>query len=377
MSACEKMGTGSEPTCNNLGKAASGEVPVPIFSQALSGAAHAIAESRAYCHRVARRAGSSFYPCFALLKSPKREAMEALYAFLRHTDDLADGPEPLDQRRAALSQWRNEVTSTIGGPSRAREGSVFRVQGSGDQSRAVSAREGSGSGGQSSDNGTDSPSIIHHSSFIIHHSPVLPALSDAVRQFRIPPDHLLAVLDGVEMDLDGRRYETFDELAEYCHKVASAVGLACIHIWGFRSREAFEPARRCGLAFQLTNILRDLKEDVSRRRIYLPLNELRECGYSPDDLLRGVADQRFDRLMAIQIGRARRLYHEGAGLFDFLEPDGRRVFGMMTATYHTLLQRIARRPRQVVARRVHLGRWQKLRIAARWMLLPPRRSSLP
>jgi phytoene synthase len=357
------MGTGSEPTCNNLGKAASGEVPVPIFSQALSGAADAIAESRAYCRRVARRAGSSFYPCFALLKSPKREAMEALYAFLRHTDDLADGPAPLAERRAALNQWREAVMAAISNPS-----------------RAVSAREGSGEErkAESGKPSADTPSRFPLSAFPSPHpSSLIPALADAVQRFHVPPEHLLAVFDGVQMDLDGRRYETFDELAEYCHKVASAVGLACIHIWGFRSEAAFEPARRCGLAFQLTNILRDLKEDVSRRRIYLPLNELRECGYSPDDLLRGVADQRFDRLMAIQIGRARRLYHEGAGLFDFLEPDGRRVFGMMTATYHALLQRIARRPRQVVARRVRLGRWQKLRIAARWMLLPPRRSSLP
>ena len=185
------------------------------------------------------------------------------------------------------------------------------------------------------------------------------------------------MLDGVEMDLDDRRYETFDELAEYCHRVASAVGLACIHIWGFRSEQAFEPARQCGLAFQLTNILRDVKEDAARGRMYLPLSELRQCGYSPEDLRRGSADERFDRVMALQIDRARRLYREGAQLFDLLEPDGRRVFGMMTATYHALLERIARRPREILVRRVCLSGWRKLRIAARWMLLPPRRSALP
>ena len=328
----------------------------------MSGAADAIAESRAYCHRVARRAGSSFYPCFALLKPPKREAMEALYAFLRHTDDIADGPEPLAERRAALNQWREAVMA------------AFRVQGSGFRGKAESGK-------RKAESGKGAGVSAHRFPLSAFRSPrpssLIPSLADAVHRFRIPPEHLLAVLDGVQMDLDGRRYETFDELAEYCHKVASAVGLACIHIWGFRSEAAFEPARRCGLAFQLTNILRDLKEDVSRRRIYLPLSELRQCGCSPDELLRGVADQRFDRLMAIQIDRARRLYREGAELFNFLEADGRRVFGMMTATYHALLQEIARRPRQVLSRRVRLGRWQKLRIAARWRLLPPRRSSLP
>ena len=335
----------------------------------MSGAADAIAESRAHCRRVARRAGSSFYPCFALLNSPKREAMEALYAFLRRTDDIADGPEPLDQRRAALSQWRDEVTAGI-----RDQGSGIRGQGSGEEQKSES-------GNRKAEGGPCPPlsafPSLRASLLASRPSPLIPALADAVQRFRIPPEHLLAVLDGVAMDLDGRRYETFDELAHYCHKVASAVGLACIHIWGFCGEAAFEPARQCGLAFQLTNILRDLKEDLSRGRVYLPLSELRECGYSTEELLRGPADQRFDRLMALQIDRARRLYREGAELYGFLEGDGHRVFGMMTATYHALLQKIASRPRHVLTGRVRLGRWQKLRIAARWRLLPPRRSSLP
>ena len=176
-------------------------------------------------------------------------------------------------------------------------------------------------------------------------SPLLPALSDAVRRFHIPPEHLLAVLDGVEMDLDGRRYETFDELAEYCHCVASAVGLACIHIWGFRGPEAFEPARQCGLAFQLTNILRDLREDAGRRA------HLSAAGAT----FGTAATRRTTCCAALPTSAStvswpsrsigpRRFYHQGAALFDFLEPDGRRIFGMMTATYHALLRRIARRP---------------------------------
>ena len=112
------------------------------------------------------------------------------------------------------------------------------------------------------------------------------------------------MIDGVEMDLTPRRYETFDELERYCERVASAVGLACIHIWGFRGPEAFEPARQAGVALQLTNILRDLKEDAAAGRVYLPLADLRRCGYSVDELLAGVANDAFLRLMRFEIERA-------------------------------------------------------------------------
>jgi len=184
------------------------------------------------------------------------------------------------------------------------------------------------------------------------------------------------VIDGVEMDLNRRRYETFGELEVYCRRVASAVGLACIHVWGFTGEEALEPARKCGLAMQLTNILRDLKEDARRDRVYLPLEDLRRCGYSVDDLLAGVADDRFLELMSFQIGRAKRLYAEGAELMRCLRPSGRRIFGMMMTTYRALLRKIERRPAEVLRRRVSLSRGQKLRIAARWMLLPPRIAAL-
>ncbi len=323
----------------------------------MSPAADPIAASRAHCRRVVRRSRSNFSWSFLLLRPPKREAMEALYAFLRHTDDLADGPEPLAERRAALNQWREAVVAGI-----SDQGSEVRENDQGPMTK---------------DQGLPPSLAIGPWSLVLGPSALLPALADAVQRFHIPAECLMAVLDGVQMDLDGRRYETFDELTQYCQRVASAVGLACIHIWGFRGQEALEPARKAGIAFQLTNILRDLKEDVSQGRIYLPLAELRQCGYSAEDLSRGVADDHFARLMAIQIRRARQLYHEGAELLDWLEPDGRPVFGVMTATYHALLERIARRPESVLGHRVRLSRWQKMRIAARWALLPPRRSALP
>jgi phytoene synthase len=204
----------------------------------------------------------------------------------------------------------------------------------------------------------------------------MPALIDTVERFHIPAEHLVAVVDGVAMDLDRSSYETFDDLVTYCERVASAVGLACIHVWGFRGREAFEPARKCGIALQLTNILRDLKEDAEQGRVYLPREDLRRWGYSVEDLAAGVADERFERLMGFQIDRARRFYQEGAELFGRLKPDGRRVFGMMMSVYRRLLERIASRPGDVFCRRVGLSRWEKLSIAARWALLPAGRSAL-
>jgi len=307
---------------------------------------HAIHSSYGLCHAVARRAGSNFYPCFLLLSKPKRRAMDALYTFTRYTDDLIDNPEPTQTRREALAHWRASLETALSGNF----------------------------------DPTGISSWLRDTRLPADKMPgdvLLPALVDTVERFGIPVEFLLSVLDGVEMDLDRASYETFDDLVTYCHRVASAVGLACIHVWGFRGEEAFEPARKCGVAFQLTNILRDLEEDAQQGRIYLPMEDLRRSGYSVEDLAAGVVDDAFDRLMHLQIDRARQLYREGAELFDRLEPDGRRIFGMMTTIYHRLLERISRQPGHVFRGRVGLSRWQKLAIAARWMLLPARRSALP
>lgn len=292
----------------------------------------AIQQSYEACRRVSRAAGSNFFFCFLLLPRAKRRAMEALYAFMRHTDDLADNPRPTEQRAADLLQWRAAFDDGLNGR-------------------------------------LDTDPLQQRFS-------LLPAVVDTVRHFQIPEQHLRAAIDGVEMDLHKRRYETFDQLEQYCHRVASAVGLACVHIWGFRDRAAFEPARKCGIAMQLTNILRDLREDARSDRVYLPLEDLRQCDYSCDrfieDVIRGKADARFDRLMSLEIARAETYYREGAELMPWLAPDGRRIFGTMMSTYHALLEKIARRPRDVLSCRVRLSRPKKLRIVARWTLLPPR-----
>ncbi len=310
----------------------------------MSPSSDALETSYAACRQVARRAQSSFYPSFFLLRGPQRKAMEAIYAFMRHTDDLADNNGTIDERREAIGRWRHAVAEVM-------DWAVGRVGDSeivGDLTIA------------------QSPGLL-----------LLPALADVRRRFRIPAEHFFAVLDGVEMDLGECCFRTYSDLAEYCDRVASAVGLACLHVWGFRDDEAFPAARCCGRALQLTNILRDLKEDASRGRVYLPRDDMDACAYSLEDLTRGVADERFDRLMAVEIQRARQLYHDGAELFAWLEPPGQRIFGMMIATYWRLLERIAGEPRRVLRARVRLPAWEKLRIAFRWTCLPARRSALP
>lgn len=281
-------------------------------------------ESYAHCRRLAVRSASNFVWAFCLLPKPKRMAMHALYAFLRKTDDLGDNDPDPQTSLAAINAWRGSL-------DRALEGT--------------------------------------------YDDPILPALIDSVRRFAIPTEHLYAAIDGVAMDCTpcdpkAPRFATFVELERYCEHVASAVGMACIHIWGFCDPAAIEPARQCGIAFQLTNILRDLKEDAERGRVYLPAEDFRRFDYTPEELCRGVCDQRFAALMRFEIARAEEHYRRAAALEAYLDPTGRRMFGAMMGTYGGLLEEIRHLETGVLHQRARLSRWQKLRIAGRWLLLP-------
>ncbi|MBN2217905.1 MAG: squalene/phytoene synthase family protein [Pirellulales bacterium] len=331
-----------------------------------------IERSYRFCHAVARSSGSSFYPCFLVLPKPRRRAMEAIYAFMRHTDDLGDRPvaaaDPVVSRLDELRDWRaaldeallaspaNMPTTSVGmAPAHAR----------GLPPAAIN---------------THGPRPTAHNPRLTAHGPRpdgFPALVDVIHRYHIPPEHFHAVIDGVEMDVRGRTYETFDELAEYCHRVASAVGLACIRVWGFRGAEPIEPARACGLAFQLTNILRDVKEDADAGRVYLPSEDLRRCGCSAKSLSRGETGKAFEQLMQLEMDRAKAFYRQGAALFDHLERPGRRILGMMMGVYYRLLLQIERDPAAVLRGQVRLGRLAKARLATRWLLLPPSRRALP
>ena len=275
-----------------------------------------------YCTRLARRSASSFILSFWMLPRAKRRAMSALYAFLRTADDIGDGPGLLPDRERDLAAFRAELESALQGQSS---------------------------------------------------GPLFPALADTVRRFEIPPEFLFAALDGVEMDLRCREYRTFADLADYCHHVASVVGFACLHIWGFSDERAFIPGEKCGLAFQLTNILRDLAEDAARGRCYLPQEELERFGYSWDELRRGEMNESFRALMRFQVERAEEFYREARELERFLDRDGRGVLGVMFETYHALLAEIRARDGDVFTSRVRLPRHKKWGLAAKWLFLRPAR----
>jgi phytoene synthase len=265
--------------------------------------------SFAYCESLARRQAANFYPGFRVLPGPQRSAMCALYAYMRLTDDLSDESGPVAAKRAALASWRQQLDRALSGQYAHR---------------------------------------IHA------------ALHRTVQRYAIPFQYLDAVIDGVEMDLEQTTYATFADLYTYCYRVASVVGLACIQIWGFRHDSARSYAEAAGIAFQLTNILRDLGEDAARGRIYLPQEDLKRFGYSTEQLARGEQDEAFRELMRFEVARARQYYQAARPLAALLPPAGRAVYQVMQRTYEGLLDAIEERHYDVFSCRVSLSRWRKL-----------------
>jgi phytoene synthase len=266
--------------------------------------------SIAYCRRLARRAHSSFPLAFRVLPAAKRDATTALYAFCRATDDIADGP---GARRESLKDWRARLDAALAG--------VYS----------------------------------HRLHAALHHT---------VHTFGVPARYLHDVIDGVETDLGAVAFATFAELSPYCYRVASAVGLACVPVWGLRPgvnmRQARGPAEAAGVAFQLTNNLRDLGEDRARGRVYLPRDELDRFGCPPESWRPG--EPAFREMMRYQVARAREYYAKGEALGELLSADGRAVFRVMSGVYRRLLDAIERRGYDVFARRVRVGRLTKARL---------------
>lgn len=246
------------------------------------------------CAALLKRSGSSFSLPIRLLPAEKRRGTTALYAFCRRADDIVDGGsgERVDPQaaEAALDAFAADLEGTL-------------------------------RGGGSAD-------------------PVIRALIDTVRRYGIPPDYLRAVLDGVRMDLHPLEIPDVEALERYCGRVASAVGLAAIHIWGFRSSEAIPAAHACGLAFQLTNILRDIPEDLDRGRLYLPAADLAAAGCSRADLRRPDVTDALRRLAAIGVARADGYYRCARALDGLLSTDGRIVFRAMYGAYRTIFHAV-------------------------------------
>lgn len=288
-------------------------IPIGTQTAAHSGDSLALRESYAHCARVARTQARNFYYSFVVLPPQKRASMCAVYAFMRYCDDLSDDAG-LTDRATALEQWRTAL-------ARAYEGDCSA-------------------------------------------SPILPAFHDTVRRYNIPRKLFDDLIDGVEMDLTRTRYATFEDLYGYCYRVAATVGLVCIHVWGYSGEEAFAPAESCGIAFQLTNILRDLKEDAERGRIYLPQEDLARFGVQEDDLLHGTMRGPFVELMRFEVDRARDYYEKARALGPMLSDEGRETLEIMCRIYRGLLDRIEASGYDVFSRRVGLSASHKVRIVA-------------
>ena len=271
-----------------------------------------LAQSYRYCERLARRQAGNFYPAFRLLPKQQRLAMCALYAFLRIADDLADGPGDSATKRDLLQDWCKQLDMALAGD-------------------------------------------YQHESHA--------ALHDTMRRYAIPRQYLDDALDGVAMDVGPVTFATFDELYRYCYRVASVVGLACIHIWSFEGEPAKQHAEAAGIAFQLTNILRDLGEDAARGRIYLPKEDFDRFGYTVEQFRRHERDEAFHNLMRFQVKRARDYYDAAQPLLPMLQPAGRAVFQVMSRTYRGLLDAIERRDYDVFSSRVRLSAWRKMALA--------------
>lgn len=274
-----------------------------------------VEESYQYCIRIARGRVKNFYYSFVLLSAQQRKAMCAIYAFMRFCDDLSDEP---GATRAPMDRWRAEMEEALQGR------------------------------------------------FGDH--PVWPAFHHTVRRFGIPHDYFRQMIDGVTSDLEPRRFETFDELYKYCYQVASVVGMTIIHIFGFDTRSALPLAEKCGVAFQLTNILRDVREDAELGRIYFPMEDLRRFGVSEEDLRTGKRTEGFNALMRFEGARARAYYDQSAPLLDLIHPRSRSSLWALISIYSTLLERIEASNYDVFARRVRLSLFEKSWIVVRAMV---------
>jgi phytoene synthase len=285
------------------------------------------------CKGITRTAAKNFYYAFLVLPRRKREALCAVYAFMRRCDDIADDPAlALPDRRQKLDTWLD---------------ALHRVQ-----------------QGQPTDDA------------------ILLALTDTQRRYSIPAGLLDELAHGTAMDVEQEesqaqttsapgltiQYKTFEDLRLYCYRVASVVGLVCIHIFGYRDPEAETLAERCGLAFQLTNIIRDVKEDASMGRIYLPEEDLAKFGLSASELFATPDPARFRPVLALEADRAREFYVSGEELIPYVAEDSQPALWVLITIYRRLLEKIAEKQYDVFTAKVALSTSEKLRILGKGFL---------
>jgi len=284
------------------------------------------------CHRIAREANSNFYYAFFLLPKHKRDGVFALYAFMRLIDDVSDESGDLAGKQRGLARWRAALDEAVTGQSQIFDGNTVKP-------------------------------LLR--SFLEGEREVLPALVDTMRRFRMPARYLHDLISGAEMDLTVDSYPTFDRLREYCYRVAGTVGLTCTHIFGFRDPRALDLAEKLGIAFQLTNIIRDVHDDYNFGRVYLPEEDLARYNVVPEDFGLCEATLGVRELLRFEAARAWHFYEEGAALFDLIEPDSRAALWLLAHTYSALLSRIESLDFAVFGERVRLGKAEKMIFMAR------------
>ncbi len=317
-----------------------------------------------FCRAVAKSRAKNFYYSFLVLPAERRRAMCAVYAFMRYCDDIAD--EETGETGATGTAGETGVTSASGATGTADR-----------QTRLKACREildkaygGTPDGDDSANDGSPAGSgaCDGKPAGTPAGDGMLPAFSDTVHRFDIPRAYFDAIIDGAEMDLTVTRYATFADLYQYCYRVASAVGLVCIRIFGYRGEEAERYAESCGIAFQLTNILRDIREDAGMGRVYLPQEDLDAFGYPEENLRNGLLSDPFRRLMGFQVERARSFYDEALPLLPLVQPSSRACLATMIGIYRACLEEIPRRQYDVYSQRIGLSPWKKLSITARALI---------
>lgn len=272
------------------------------------------------CEKLTRDSMSNFYYAFLSLPIEQRRAIYATYAFFRLCDDVVDEVDEQERTSDPATELA-EVKRQLG-----------------------EAFDGKLTG------------------------PIWTALADSQRRFSIPPEHYVAVIEGCEMDVTKSRYANFEELIEYCNKVASAVGLVCIEVCGYDDDAAVQHAIDLGIAMQLTNITRDVAEDAAIGRIYLPQDEIERFGYSEQELIDGVLNDNLRSLIKFQVERARSYFERGNRLFPLLDRRSRACPQGMAEAYMSILDKIEASNYDVMAGKVQLGRWTKFTLAAKlWM----------
>jgi len=303
-----------------------------VIRKSATASSDELAASYAECHRIARAAHSNFYYAFLLLPKPKRDALAALYAFMRCVDDVADEDADVSAKQRGLAKWRGALDQAITGQEQLFDGTAAMTS-------PVEALPGA--------------------------AEVLPALVDTVERFKMPPRYLHDLISGAEMDLTVHSYPTFDRLKEYCYRVAGTVGLTCTHVFGFRDPRALDLAEKLGFAFQLTNIIRDVREDYAAGRVYLPEEDLARYGVSPEDFGRTEATLGMRELLRFEADRAWQSYEDGAALFGLIDPESRAALWLLAHTYSALLARIEALDFAVFGERIRLSRAEKMIFTAK------------